>query len=439
MSSAGRMAAGAFIVFALGAAAAFVATGAAVGRPASYGTAGVSRPERAPLELVSLEHDRDGDRFIVRGTVRNPATAAVDGLVAAVSIFGRDGELIGSGHAAVEAREAGGRRRDAVCRHGRRRRGRRPLSSELPHGRRYRAAPRSTGARRAGQVVMKTHPMAPRVALAAAALVLAMAAVRAQNAESQGDAGVRFKSGVELVNVTATVSDSLGRFVPGLERDDFLVYEDNNPVEVLQFSAERVPVSLGIVLDTSGSMAGHKMEAARAALTRFTEELLDRADELFLYRFSNYPGAGPGVDERSPAHSQRARPHDAQRRHGDVRRRRRRDSAGAAGPEPQAGARRDLGRQRYGQPHGHPRPQAADSRERGPGVRRRDRRRRRAHDAPRRRFSSRPAFRCRSRCRSPACRVAAAAGRRHRRSADRAAARRSAGSTTTSTPRRCAR
>jgi len=141
---------------------------------------------------------------------------------------------------------------------------------------------------------MKSLTTALRPALAATALVLAVAAVRAQNAEPPSDSGVRFKSGVELVNVTATVSDSFGRFVPGLGRDDFLVYEDNNPVEVLQFSAERVPVSLGIVLDTSGSMAGRKMEEARASLTRFTQELLDRADELFLYRFSNYPGLAQG-------------------------------------------------------------------------------------------------------------------------------------------------
>ncbi len=103
MSSAGRTAAGAFIVFSLGAAVAFVVTGAAVRRAVPHGTAGVSHPERAPLELVSLEHDRDGDRFIVRGMVRNPATAVVDGLVAAVSVFDQDGELIGSGHASVEA------------------------------------------------------------------------------------------------------------------------------------------------------------------------------------------------------------------------------------------------------------------------------------------------------------------------------------------------
>ena len=137
---------------------------------------------------------------------------------------------------------------------------------------------------------------APRAAFAAAAIALVVVSLRAQNPDpaGPGEQGVRFKSGVELINVTATVSDENGRFVPGLRQDDFLVYEDNTPVEITQFSAERVPVSLGIVLDTSGSMAGNKMEAARAALTRFTDELLERADELFLYRFSNYPSLAQG-------------------------------------------------------------------------------------------------------------------------------------------------
>jgi Ca-activated chloride channel homolog len=101
--------------------------------------------------------------------------------------------------------------------------------------------------------------------------------------------GFRFRSGVELVNVTATVSDVSGRFVPGLTTQDFLVYEDDQPVEVTHFSAERVPVSLGIALDTSGSMAGDKIHEAQTALDRFLYELLDRRDEIFIYRFSNYP------------------------------------------------------------------------------------------------------------------------------------------------------
>jgi VWFA-related protein len=101
--------------------------------------------------------------------------------------------------------------------------------------------------------------------------------------------GFRFKSGVELINVTATVSDTSGRFVPGLRQDDFVVYEDDKPVTVTHFNAERVPVSLGIALDTSGSMAGTKIQEAQDALDRFLYDLLDKQDEIFLYRFSNVP------------------------------------------------------------------------------------------------------------------------------------------------------
>jgi Ca-activated chloride channel homolog len=101
--------------------------------------------------------------------------------------------------------------------------------------------------------------------------------------------GFRFKSGVELINVTATVSDQNGRFVGGLHQEDFLVYEDDQPVNVTHFNSERVPVSLGIAVDTSGSMAGQKIESARGALDRFLFDLLDRDDEFFLYRFSSVP------------------------------------------------------------------------------------------------------------------------------------------------------
>lgn len=115
------------------------------------------------------------------------------------------------------------------------------------------------------------------------------AAQEARPRPGSDDDGFRFKSGVELINVTATVSDASGRFVSGLRQDDFTVYEDDQPVQVTHFSSERVPVSLGIALDTSGSMAGEKIDAARGALTRFVDQLSDPDDEVFLYRFSNYP------------------------------------------------------------------------------------------------------------------------------------------------------
>ena len=83
--------------------------------------------------------------------------------------------------------------------------------------------------------------------------------------------------------------DANGRFVPGLRQEDFLVYEDNELQTVTHFSADRVPVSLGIALDTSQSMSGEKIEAAKAALGRFLGDLFGPEDEFFLYRFSDSP------------------------------------------------------------------------------------------------------------------------------------------------------
>lgn len=107
--------------------------------------------------------------------------------------------------------------------------------------------------------------------------------------QSGEDEGFRFRSGVELVNVTATVTDSRGRFVSGLRQEDFTIYEDGELQQVTHFSNERVPVSLGVVLDTSGSMAGDKIVSAQAALDRFLSDLLDPSDELFLVRFDSIP------------------------------------------------------------------------------------------------------------------------------------------------------
>jgi len=114
------------------------------------------------------------------------------------------------------------------------------------------------------------------------ALMLALAT--SLLAQDQG--GFKFKSGVELINVTATVTDRTGRFYDRLRKEDFLVYEDNKPVEITHFSAERTPVSLGIIVDTSGSMAGEKWSAAVNSIDRFFRTMNDPQDEFFLYRFS---------------------------------------------------------------------------------------------------------------------------------------------------------
>ncbi|MGH9163079.1 MAG: VWA domain-containing protein [Vicinamibacteraceae bacterium] len=105
-------------------------------------------------------------------------------------------------------------------------------------------------------------------------------------AQQDADERFRFRSGVELINVTATVTDRDGRFVSGLRKEDFKIYEDDQPQAISHFSAERVPVSLGLVVDTSNSMAGEKIVAARRALARFLERL-GPDDEVFITMFGD--------------------------------------------------------------------------------------------------------------------------------------------------------
>src|SRR5262245_8316677 len=112
--------------------------------------------------------------------------------------------------------------------------------------------------------------MRSRSLLHAAAIAVVLAATTLQGQQPKEDGGsFKFKTGVELVNVTASVSDVSGRFVGGLDKGDFTVYEDGQRQEITHFSADRTPVSLGILLDTSDSMAGEKLQAAKAALNRF--------------------------------------------------------------------------------------------------------------------------------------------------------------------------
>ena len=133
--------------------------------------------------------------------------------------------------------------------------------------------------------------MASRATVVILAVVLLTAApiVRSQAQSPPQHDRPRFRSGIELINVNATVTDAEGRFVRGLGKDDFRIYQDDQPQDITHFSNERVPVSLGILLDTSSSMDDAKMAAARDALNRFLLELLGPEDEVFLYRFDSSP------------------------------------------------------------------------------------------------------------------------------------------------------
>ena len=100
------------------------------------------------------------------------------------------------------------------------------------------------------------------------------------------DVSAQFRSGVNLVVLQVSVTDSEGRVVTGLSRDEFSVYEDDAELPIEQFSAGRVPVSLGILVDTSDSMEGHRLADARQAVERLLERFRED-DQIFLGVFNN--------------------------------------------------------------------------------------------------------------------------------------------------------
>jgi Ca-activated chloride channel homolog len=92
---------------------------------------------------------------------------------------------------------------------------------------------------------------------------------------------------VDVVLATATVTDRDGRFVTGLERENFKISEDKVPQDIVYLSSEDVPVSVGIVFDISGSMKDKLKTAVQAAVTFLKGGSPD--DEYFLVEFADRP------------------------------------------------------------------------------------------------------------------------------------------------------
>lgn len=99
----------------------------------------------------------------------------------------------------------------------------------------------------------------------------------------------RFKTRIDVVSITATVVDADGRLASGLTREDFEIYDDGQPQAVTHFTADRVPVSLGLLLDSSDSMRGQRIVEARAAAGHFLFDLLSQDDQYFVMSFNHKP------------------------------------------------------------------------------------------------------------------------------------------------------
>jgi len=94
---------------------------------------------------------------------------------------------------------------------------------------------------------------------------------------------LKIEQDVNLVTLTATVVDRRGRHVTGLRKSDFRIYEDGVPQKVAVMESQELPISIGVVFDTSGSMIDD-IQMARTAAIRFLNTLRD-AREITLVDF----------------------------------------------------------------------------------------------------------------------------------------------------------
>jgi Ca-activated chloride channel homolog len=95
------------------------------------------------------------------------------------------------------------------------------------------------------------------------------------------------RKSVDLVLVSVTVTDPMQRLVTGLSADNFQVFENKQRQEIKHFSSEDAPVSLGIIVDTSGSMT-NKMDRVREAVKQFCDSA-NPQDEFFVMTFADEP------------------------------------------------------------------------------------------------------------------------------------------------------
>jgi Ca-activated chloride channel homolog len=100
--------------------------------------------------------------------------------------------------------------------------------------------------------------------------------------------GPTFKSGIDLVTVSAVVRDKRGRVVTDLRRSDFELYDGGRPRPIADFRPDEAPVSIALLFDASGSMqVASKIEEARAAAKHLLSWLLPGKDEVGIYSFDS--------------------------------------------------------------------------------------------------------------------------------------------------------
>jgi Ca-activated chloride channel family protein len=134
--------------------------------------------------------------------------------------------------------------------------------------------------------------------LLASSIVLALAGSQAAFGQPVGTVApstATFRSGVELVTVSAVVRDGKGRVVRDLRQSDFELLDGGEPRAITSFRAEPAPISVALLFDVSGSMqVAAKIEKARVAARLVLSWLEPGRDELAVYSFDT------GLQQRQP-------------------------------------------------------------------------------------------------------------------------------------------
>jgi Ca-activated chloride channel family protein len=118
------------------------------------------------------------------------------------------------------------------------------------------------------------------------ALLILLAAVPGRTADNPDGHRPTFKISVDTVFLNVSVTDPLNRSVTGLNKDDFQIYEDKVQQKICAFEEDPSPVSLGILLDTSGSMkSNNNIQSAKMALRSLMADTVP-GDEFFLITFN---------------------------------------------------------------------------------------------------------------------------------------------------------
>jgi len=128
-------------------------------------------------------------------------------------------------------------------------------------------------------------PFLQRFAAAGAALCLSLVFVTPVAPQEPVQQGGTISTQVSLVSLFATVRDKNKGIVSNLTQNDFKVYQDNEEEKVAFFSKEvTLPVTLGLLIDTSGSER-YRLPAEQDAATRFLERVMKKGDEAMVISF----------------------------------------------------------------------------------------------------------------------------------------------------------